>query len=152
MLDTQPDSRSVWPDYSGPTCNYASRVDVGVRGVAARETRERVASLAVGLLDVAADAALSRRIALIDVADGNAGTRGLVRDLRLKVSEGPRVQDASLRPGSSYPRADAVEVLEGDAARGAFGCSNDRRNPYGTTSPFASAVQGRTLPLRQRRR
>lgn len=125
MLDTQPDSRSVRPDYSGPTCNYASRVDVGVRGVAACEARECVAGSAVGLLDVAADAALSRRVARIDVADGNASTRGLVRNLRLKVPESPRVQDASLRPGSPYPRADAVEILEGDSTRGAFGRSDD---------------------------
>src|SRR5208282_139494 len=93
-------------DYVRPARNYSSRVDVGVCSVAAREARERIASLAVGLLGVTADAALTGGVSRIDVADRKPNTRGLVGDLRLKITEGPRVKSASLRPGSPYPCAD----------------------------------------------
>ena len=115
----------VRPDCFGPASYYSRRVDVGIRGMAAREARKHVAGLSVGLLGVAANAALSRGVSRVDVADRKPDTRGLVGDLRLKVAEGPRVQDTSLRPGSPYPRAYTVEVLEGDPARGAFGRGDD---------------------------
>ena len=110
MLDTQPDSLRVRPDYFGPASYYTRRVDVGVRGVAARKTNELVARLAVGLLDVAANAALPRSIPRVDVADRYPCSLGLVADLRLKVGKGPGVENASLRPRSSYPRTDAFEI------------------------------------------
>ena len=115
----------VRPDHFGPASYYPRRVDVGIRGVAAREAHEQVAGLSVGLLGVAANAALSRGVSRVDVADRKPDTRGLVGDLRLEIAKGPRVQDASLRPGSPYPHAYAVEVLEGDPARGAFGRGDD---------------------------
>ena len=58
------DATHVRPVYIGPTSDNARRVDVGIRVLAAGETYETVASLPVGLLDVAACAALSRRVAL----------------------------------------------------------------------------------------
>jgi hypothetical protein len=42
----------VRPDYFGPTCDHASRVDVGVLGMVAGEAREAVAGLPVALFDV----------------------------------------------------------------------------------------------------
>lgn len=123
--DTQPDSLRVRPYYFGPTCNHASRVDVGVLGVVAGEAREAVACLPVALLDVAADAALPGSVSRVDVADGQPCTASLVGNLRLKIAEGPRVQGASLLPASPYPRADAIEVLDGDPAPGAFGRGDD---------------------------
>src|SRR5919106_4829129 len=92
----------VRPVYGGPARDHASRVDVGVRAMAARQARESVARAAVGLLGVATDAALPGGVARVDVADRYARTLGLVGDLRLEVTEGPGVQDASLRTASPY--------------------------------------------------
>lgn len=117
--------RRVRPDYFGPACNDACRVGVGIRSVAAGQTRENIARLPVALLDVATNAALPRRIAWIDTADRKPSTRGLVEDLRLKISESPRMQDLSPLPASPYPIANAIEILHGDSAIGAFGCSDN---------------------------
>jgi hypothetical protein len=115
----------VRPGYSGPTSYHPRRVDVRIRRVTARKAREYIPSLAVGLLDVAADAALPRSVPRIDIADGNAYTPGFVVDLPLKVGESPRVQDTSLRSASPYPVANAFEVLDGNSASGAFSRSNN---------------------------
>jgi len=111
----------VWPDYGGPASNYASRVGVGIRAVPTCKTSKQIASLTVGLLDMTANAAFPGSIARIDKTDSNPSTLGFVPDLALQVSEGPRVQRASLRPGSSDPGADAIEVFDGYTASGAFG-------------------------------
>ena len=71
----------VRPDYFGPASYYPRRVDVGICSVAASKAGENVASLAVGLLDVTANAALPRRISRIDVADRNADSRSLVEEI-----------------------------------------------------------------------
>ena len=115
---------SVRPDYFGPASYDPRRVDVGVRGMAARKTSELVAGLAVSLFDVTANAALPRSVARVDVQTGSLHARPS-GDLRLKIAKGPRVQNTSLRPGSSYPRTDAVEVLDSDTERGAFGRSDN---------------------------
>jgi hypothetical protein len=120
MLDTQPDNLREWPDYIGPACNYASSVDVGIRSSAARETREMVAGFSVGFLDVSADAALPRGISRIDVDYSNTSALGFVDDLRLEISESPRVQCSALRTASPYPIANALEILKRNAAFGAF--------------------------------
>ena len=120
----------VWPDYDGPASNYASRVGVGIRAVPTSKASEPIASLAVGLLGMSADAALPGSIARVDETDSDSRTLGLVSDLALQVGESPRVQGASLRPGSSDPCADAIEFLEGDAASGAFGSSDDLFGNY----------------------
>lgn len=123
--DTQPDSLRVRPDYFGPARNYASSVDVGVFGMVAGEAREVIAGLAIALLDVTADAALSRSVPRVDGADWQPCALGLVGDLRLEIGKGPGVQVASLLPASPDPRADAFEVFDGDPAPGAFGRSDD---------------------------
>jgi hypothetical protein len=124
-LDTQPDSLHVRPVYIGPASYDTRRVDVSIRGMAACKTREDIPSLTVGLLGMPADAALPGSITRIDVADGNAYACGLVDDLVLEIAKGPRVKDATKRPGSSYPITDAIEVFDGDTARGAFGRSDN---------------------------
>lgn len=115
----------VRPDYFGPASYYTSRVDVGIRGVATGETSEVVACLPVALLDVAANATLTRAVSRIDVADWQPCASGLVGDLRLKIAEGPGVQGPSLLPASPYPRSDALEILKSDPLRGAFSRSDD---------------------------
>lgn len=117
--------RNVRPDYFGPACNHARRVDVGIRALPAGETHEVVAGLSVGLLDVAAGSAFARCVARIDVADGKSGTLALVGDLGLQITEGPRVEDSSLLPRGPYPTADTIEVFDGDSTVGAVGHSDD---------------------------
>jgi hypothetical protein len=115
----------VRPDYFGPASYHPRRVNVGIRGVTARKARKKVASLPIGLFGMPADATFPRGVSRVDVADWKSNTRGFVSDLRLKIAEGPRVQNASLRPGSPYPCANAIEVFEGDTAQGVFGCGDD---------------------------
>ena len=74
---------------------------------------------------MAAYTALAGRVSRVDVADGEPCAPGFVGGLRLKIAESPGVQDPSLLPVSSYPLADAFEILEGDPASGAFGCGDD---------------------------
>ena len=122
---TQLYDRDVWPDYFGPTCYDASRVDISIHALPASETHEVVAGLPVGLLNVSAGSALARGVAWIDVADGESSSLSLVGDLGLQITEGPGVEDSSLLPRGPYPTADAIEVFDGDSTVGAVGRSDN---------------------------
>jgi hypothetical protein len=86
----------------------------------AMKARKYISCFAVSFFDMTANTAFSRGITRIDVAKRNARTLGLISDFELQVAKGPRMQDASMRPGSSYPRPNATEIFHGDSERGAF--------------------------------
>ncbi len=115
-------ARDVRPVDGDPARDVAGRDVVGVALVAALDAAEPGLRGSVLLAGVPAAGAASGSVARIDVGgDGDPVELGLVDGHLLELGERPGVQCAALRPFSPDPPADALEILEGDPAAGAFG-------------------------------
>jgi len=104
-----------------PAPDVLRRHAVGVTGVATPSAFEDRLSLSVRFLGVPALRALARGVARVDFHHRNTGSLGFVLDVAAELMEGPAAQAAAHRAAQPCPSADALQVLEGYRAVGAFG-------------------------------
>lgn len=105
--------------------DVASRVDVRVRGMTARDAEEGGLIGSVLLIDVSTLSALPGRVAGIDEDQRDASTFRLVSNERTKLAESPVAQSRALIATGRYPAADALEAFKSDPASGAFSVQHD---------------------------
>ena len=103
-----------------PARNVSSGVCVGIGGMSARLARESSACWLVLLADVSARFAGAGRVSGVNKFDRHSDEPALVGNLRLQVSESPRVQDAALLSVSPYPRTNVRQVFQRDSSICAF--------------------------------
>jgi len=94
---------------------------VGVPSKATPGADEPAPCAPVRPADVPARRAGLRGVGGVDQHEGDPGPRCLVASEGDLLGERPAVQGAPLEPMSPYPPAEALKILQGDAAAGAFG-------------------------------
>ena len=114
------------PDAQRPLPDVERRVEVRAGLMAARDAFEGGLVGAVSLVDAAARAAFTRRVAGIDKADRNPGPFRFVSQETAQLGKGPIAKPCPLVAASRYPSANALEVFESNATSGAFSVLNER--------------------------
>nr|CEL18699.1 transposase IS200-family protein [Kibdelosporangium sp. MJ126-NF4]CTQ98183.1 transposase IS200-family protein [Kibdelosporangium sp. MJ126-NF4] len=122
--------RCVWTHDFAPAHNTTSRdvmcrIVVGVPNEATPATDKRRLRAPVLLVDPATAMALLRRVGGIDLHARHSRLLCLVGEVLAELGERPGVQRGPLGLAKPYPRADANEILDGDAASGAFSLGHD---------------------------
>lgn len=107
-----------------PGRNDPGGVLVGVSGIAARHTGEEGLREAARFIDSPAGRTGAGGVTRVYKDHTDACQPRLVLDKAAQLVEGPGVYDSPLRPPNRYSLADALEVFEGDTARGVFGASH----------------------------
>jgi hypothetical protein len=105
-------------------------VYVGVGSKATGPTAKPILGLTVSLLCMPADRALPAAIARIDRDQQDGSKRRFVRQKCPQLSEGPRMQNSTLRTPGLDPFAYPCQFLDGDSALGAFSFRNDLLGNY----------------------
>ena len=118
----------VWQDYGCPAADVARCVCIGISGESARLAREFVARWPVLFANAAARRTGPTGIARVNKFNRHSDKPALVGDLRLKVSESPRVQDSALLSGSPDPRTNMRQIFQRNSPLRAF---SNCRNLFG---------------------
>jgi hypothetical protein len=105
---------------STPARNVSRCVGIGVGGESARLARELVARWPVLLADATASRTSPTGIARVNKLDRHTDEPALIDDLRLQISEGPRVQDSALLSISPDPRTNPDQIFKRDSSIRAF--------------------------------
>src|ERR1022692_3444095 len=100
-------------------------VEIGESGVATVQTAQLGWTLAVGLFAVATLAAGATRVPRIDRDDPHALNLGFVLDEGPQLEEAPAALSIALRPPNRGPRANTLQVFQGNPARRVLGGRND---------------------------
>src|ERR1022692_570172 len=100
-------------------------VEIGEYGVATVQTAKIGLTLAVGLFAVATLAAGATRVPRIDRDDPHALNLGFVLDEGPQLEEAPAALSIALRPPNRGPRANTLQVFQGNPARRVLGGRND---------------------------
>lgn len=103
-----------------PARNIASCVSIGIGGKPTQLTRELVACRSVLLADAPARRTCSAGVAWVHKFNRYPDKPALVANLRLEISERPRVQDAALLFRSPDPRANVRQIFERNSPLRAF--------------------------------
>jgi hypothetical protein len=103
-----------------PARNFSRCVSVGIGGVTARLARESIACWPVLLADAPTRLTGAGSISRINEFNRHSDEPALVGNLRLQVSESPRVQDAALLSVSPDPRTNPTQILKCDSSICAF--------------------------------
>lgn len=111
----------IAPGADRPLPDVQRCVGVGVGLVPAADTLEGGLVWPVPFVDASTDCALARGVAGVHIADGNAGTLRFIGNKPAELSERPITKPRSrVRSSGRYPRADALQILQANAARSAF--------------------------------
>ena len=118
-------SNVTFSGFTGRSADIHGSVEIGMALVSARATPKLVLGLAVAFLAMSAFSASTAGITRIDGDQKHASQSSLVFQKQPQLRERPRMQNCSLLSPGLDPFADTLEVLNGNAAPGAFGFSND---------------------------
>src|SRR5690348_10866013 len=110
---------------SSPAPNYRSSVEIRIRRMAAGATAKAPLVGAVLFSRVTAARAFARRTAGIHRNHRHSPESGFVLNELPELREGPTVQNHSLLTPSPDPKANPLEILQGNCPLRAFGASND---------------------------
>ncbi|MBE1469677.1 hypothetical protein H4W33_008751 [Kibdelosporangium phytohabitans] len=105
--------------------DVACRVVVGVSNETAPTTDERRLRAPVSPVNPPARVTFLRRVGGIDPYESRSSPSSIAGEVLAKPGECPRVHRGPLGLAKPYPLADATEVLDGDAAPGAFSLGHD---------------------------
>ncbi len=98
---------------------------IGVSNEITPDTVEYRLRAAIPFVDVPTTAAGLRRVGAIDFNERHTYPSSLIAKKGAELGERPRVQRGPLGPTKPYPLADAAQLLNGDAAPGAFSLGHD---------------------------
>ncbi len=105
---------------STPASNVARCVSVSIGGVAARLARELIACWPVLFANASTHRARPAGVSWVNKFHRHSDKPAFVGNLRLKVGECPRVQDAALLFSSPNPRSDVRQILQRNTTLRAF--------------------------------
>src|SRR5262249_37331251 len=111
--------------HPGPVPMVPGRVEVGMRRIAARLADELRLAPSIRLRAMTAGAAGLAGVGRIGEPHRHSRQLPFVDDEAAQLIERPSVVPVSLLPANCDPLADALEVLQGDPATGAFGRSDE---------------------------
>ena len=113
--------RDVWPVYSGPTRNVASRDVIGKSRVSADNAGELALRRTIRFINLTATGASARSVARVHRHHLDADLLRLVTDKTAQLEERPAMPLRPLRLANRYPFTNAAQIFQGDAAVGVFG-------------------------------
>jgi len=113
------------PAFDTTDRNVDRCVVIGVSNEITPDTVEYRLRAAISFVDVPTAAAHLRRVGTVDFNERHTRLPGLVAKKRAELGERPRVQRGPLGLTKPYPLADAAQLLNGDAAPGAFSLDHD---------------------------
>jgi len=138
-------------DY-GPGADVPCRDVVGRPSVPARDARKPIPCRPVRLGAVPAFGTGLARVRRVDGHQQHPSKRCLVLEEGTLLEEGPAMQTCSLSASGRYPVANTLEILQGNAAAGAFCLLHESlADPMVDVSPETSLSSGNLpeLPLRR---
>lgn len=115
----------MWHAYRHPASDVARSDYIGSPSEATRCTEENGLGFAILLGAISTCGAGTRGISGVNKVDRNTGKHGLIFNKLSQLGKGPGMERCALRLSSPRPRADALQIFQGNGTLRAFGFRND---------------------------